>query len=1058
MSDVIPRPKGLPLIGNLPEIDPEAPVQSMIRLAKANGPLFRLDIPGNSLVIVGSQALTDELCDETRFQKALHRPLEEARTVAGDGLFTAYDEEPNWGKAHRLLMPAFGPLGLRSMFDRMLDIAEQMMARWERFGDGAVIDVADNMTRLTLDTIALSAFDFRFNSFYQSELHPFVNAMSRALEESGRRARLPHGVGRLNLLRNRLFESDTRVLREVADRLIEERIRDPRLGERGDLLDRMLTARDPETGETLSRENIGYQMITFLVAGHETTSGLLSFATWLLLKHPETLAKARAHVDDVLGGSTPRFEDIGRLSYLKQILEETLRLWPTAPAFGVHARETTTIGGRYKVTPEDVLLILTPVLHRDPAVWEAPEQFRPERFAPDQAAKLPPNAWKPFGNGQRACIGRGFAMQEAVLVLALMLQRFDIALADCDYALVVSETLTLKPKGLRIHARRRDTGDRAVARTQSPRPAETPASVASAKPAVPQADLGPLTILYGSNSGTSEAFAQRIAGEAVAQGYEATSAPMDQYAEGLPKAGPLILVTASYEGQPPANAGRFLAAIEDLPADALATRRFAVFGCGNRQWARTYQAIPKRVEKALTKAGAKALLPRGEGDAAGNIFGDFESWSGALWPALAGAEGRQASGGDLASLKVDIRSGVRERALKLDEMQRATVVTNRELVDMTKDGARSKRHIEIALPQGISYRAGDYLAVLPSNPPQTVRRVLARFSLAPDAEIVIKGAPGVPSSLPVDRPVAAETLFADYLELQQPATAGQVAALVEAIACPPEREAARHLSDPETYAAEILGKRVTLLDLLERFSSADFALGAFIAAMPPMRSRQYSIASSPLVDPARCALRVSVLSAPALGGAHRHEGVASTFLARLAEGDSFGAAVRPSQVGFHLPEDPTLPIIMVCAGSGIAPFRGFIEERAALQQAGTAIGRAILFFGVRDPEMDFLYRDELERWQGAGAVALRMAFSETPGDGVVYVQDAIWRDRAEIAKLFRAGGRVFVCGDGTRMAAAVRDTFLRIYQEAMNASREAAEAWAEKIEREATRYVADVFG
>lgn len=1057
MSDVIPRPKGLPLIGNLTEIDPEAPVQSVIRMAEVNGPLFRLEILGNSLVIVGSQALTNELCDETRFQKALHRPLEEARTVAGDGLFTAYDEEPNWGKAHRLLMPAFGPLGLRSMFDRMLDIAEQMMTRWERFGEGAVIDVADNMTRLTLDTIALSAFDFRFNSFYQSELHPFVNAMSRALEEAGRRARLPRGVGRLNLLRNRLFETDTRVLREVADRLIEERIRDPRLGERGDLLDRMLTARDPETGETLSRENIGYQMITFLVAGHETTSGLLSFATWLLLKHPETLAKARAQVDDVLGDAMPDVEDIGRLTYIEQVLEETLRLWPTAPAFGVHARETTTIGGRYRVTPDDVLLVLTPALHRDPTVWEAPEEFRPERFAPEQAAKLPPNAWKPFGNGQRACIGRGFAMQEAVLVLALMLQRFDISLADSDYKLVVSEMLTLKPKGLRIHARRRDTGDKAAARTRSPRCAEAPV------PAVPeqtkrQADLGPLTVLYGSNSGTSEAFAQRISGEAVARGYAATVAAMDQYAERLPKGGPLILVTASYEGQPPANARRFLAAIEGLPADALAVRRFAVFGCGNRQWARTYQAIPKRVEAALTKAGGETLLPRGEGDAAGNIFGDFESWFDALWPALAAAEGREAGGVDLASLTVEIRHGARERALKLDDLQRATVVVNRELVDMTKQGARSKRHIEIALPDGMRYRAGDYLAVLASNPPETVRRALARFSLAPHTEIVIKGAPGVPSSLPVDRPVAAETLFRDYLELQQPATAGQVAALAETIVCPPEREAARRLSAPEIYPAEVLEKRVTLLDLLERFSSADFALGDFIAAMPPMRARQYSIAASPLVDPTRCALTVSVLSAPALAGAHRYQGVASTFLARLGEGDRFGAAVRPSQVGFHLPEDGEIPIIMVCAGSGIAPFRGFIEERAALQQAGTSIGPALLFFGVRDPETDFLYRDELERWQNAGVINLRMAFSETPVEGVAYVQDAIWRDRAEIADLFRAGGRVFVCGDGTRMASAVRDTFVRIYQEAMNVSRDAAEAWAEEVEREATRYVADVFG
>ncbi|MDR6147820.1 cytochrome P450/flavodoxin [Sphingomonas sp. SORGH_AS870] len=717
----IPQPKGYPLIGNIAALDPKAPVQSLMRLARKHGPLFRIEMFGRGLVIVGSQALTEELCDETRFKKALHRPLQEARYVGGDGLFTAHDEEPNWGKAHRLLMPAFGPLGLRSMFDRMYDIAEQMMVRWERFGEGATIDVADNMTRLTLDTIALCAFDYRFNSFYQDAMHPFVAAMVGALEESGRRSRLPPGAGKLMLLRNRRFEADIRILRDVSDLLIAERHGDPRLGERGDLLDRMLTARDPETGEMLSRENIGYQMITFLVAGHETTSGLLSFATWLLLTHPEALAKAQAHVDDVLGGHVPTIDDIGRLTYVEQVLQETLRLWPTAPAFGVHPREATTIGGRYAVSPDDTLLILTPVLHRDPTVWDEPEAFRPERFAPEAAAKLPPHAWKPFGNGQRACIGRGFAMQEAILVMALMLQRFDISLADRDYKLVVSETLTLKPANLHIHARRRDGATarpRSTAQDAPTRPLTAPTEPSPG-------DNGPLLVLYGSNTGTSEAFAQRIGADAAVQGYAATVAPLDDYASGLPEGVPLIVATASYEGRPPDNAARFVTWVEGLPDHALDGRRYAVFGCGNRQWARTWQAIPKRVDAALAKAGAQALHPRGEGDAAGDLFGAFETWYAGLWPSLAASQGREPAVQAQPRIDVEVRRGTRERLLKLDELRHGTVLANRELVDLHRPSARSKRHIEIALPKGMTYRAGDYLAVLPSNPPETVRRALS---------------------------------------------------------------------------------------------------------------------------------------------------------------------------------------------------------------------------------------------------------------------------------------------------------------------------------------------
>ncbi|MCM3755272.1 cytochrome P450, partial [Bacillus licheniformis] len=158
----------------------------------------------------------------------------------------------------------------------------------------------------------------------------------------------------------------------------------------------------------------------FLIAGHETTSGLLSFATYFLLKNPDVLQRARDMVDEVVGNDTPRIEHLARLRYVEQILMETLRIWPTAPAFAVTPLADTTFGGKYAVSPDDIIMILTPMLHRDTSVWgDDVEALRPERFAPENAEKLPPNAWKPFGNGARACIGRPFAMQEAHLVLIM---------------------------------------------------------------------------------------------------------------------------------------------------------------------------------------------------------------------------------------------------------------------------------------------------------------------------------------------------------------------------------------------------------------------------------------------------------------------------------------------------------------------------------------------------------------------------------------------------------------------------------------------------------------
>ena len=820
----------------------------------------------------------------------------------------------------------------------------------------------------------------------------------------------------------------------------------------------MLTGRDPGTGRGLSDENIRYQIVTFLIAGHETTSGLLSFAIHLLLKHPEALARARDEVDAVFGAEAPRVEDLARLPFVEQVLQETLRLWPTAPAFALSAREATRLAGRYAIAPSDVLMVLVPMLHRDPESWGPDaETFRPERFAREAAERLPPNAWKPFGTGLRSCIGRGFAMQEALLVLAMVLHRFDLAAADPDYELAITETLTIKPKGLAVRARRRSVGEaRPVPRpspampSKSQRPFGATTRVRSGAPATP------LLVLYGSNTGSCEGFAARIAAEADAQGYAATLAPMDAHVNALPTEGAVILVTASYEGHAPDNARAFMAWIESLEAGALSGVRYAVFGCGNRQWARTYQAIPKHTDARLAAAGATRLRPRGETDAAGDFFGAFDAWHAGLWSDLGNAFGRKAAAPTAADLAVEIVAGARATALRLDDLATGTVIENRELVALGSSIGRSKRHIAIALPEGMTYRAGDYLAVLPRNPRPTVERALARLGLNADTQVVIRSAAGL-SGLPLDYPVVLSEILSDYVELDQPATRRQIEALAAAARCPPERTALASLADAETYESEILAKRVSLLDLLERMPSLEPDLGAFLAALPPMRARQYSISSSPLADPRACSLTVAVLDAPALSGQGRRLGVASTYLAGLAPGARVAVAVRASQAAFHAPQDAATPLILVCAGTGLAPFRGFLQERAALRAGGAAVGPALLFFGVSHPEVDYLYRDTLETWERDGIVALRPAFSRAPVGEVRYVQHRLWQDRAEVVDLFRRGASVFVCGDGVRMAPAVRETFLAIYRDATGASAEEAVRWGEQVERETNRYAVDVF-
>lgn len=1056
---VIPQPRPRPLLGNLPDIDPKHFMLSLMGLARTHGPIFRLELAGRSLVVLSSQELANEVCDEQRFDKSVEAPapLEELRGLIGDGLFTARTQEPNWGKAHRILMPAFGPLGIRGMFEPMLDVAEQMLLRWERFGENAVLDVPDQMTRLTLDTIALCAFDYRFNSFYQDEMHPFVDAMVDALAEAGARTNRPALANRVMLPSARRYHQDIQLMHDVADRLIAERRRDPHAAQKNDLLDRMLSARDPVTGETLSDENIRYQMVTFLIAGHETTSGLLSFTLYLLLKNPHVIQTARALVDDVLGNETPRLEHLAKLRYVEQVLMESLRLWPTAPAFTLRAYQDTVIGGRYTISAHDTLMVLIPMLHRDPTVWGPDvEAFRPERFDREAEAKLPPNAWKPFGNGQRACIGRPFAMQEAQLVLSMILQRFDLIENDPAYELVIKQALTIKPDGFYIRAKRRGAAPfklRSTVPSTPQRPLET-----RPVPVRTDGQSTPLLVLYGSNTGSAQAFAQRIGSDAPAQGYRVEVAPMDDYANQLPTEGAVIIITASYEGQPPDNARQFVAALRAAQPGAHVGVTYTVFGCGNRQWARTYQAVPLEVDRALEQTGATRIKPRGEADASEDFFGAFDAWYATLWSELAAVFGKEVTvERERPRLSVDVVREGRSAILRQDDLDAGLLVESRELVNTESPHARSKRHFEIELPEGMTYRAGDYLAILPRNPSRSVERALHRFGLAADSHVIVHESGGNLSVLPIGYPVAASELLFSYVELGQPATRAQVETLAEATRCVPEKQALQALAQDGQYRSEILDKRVSVLDLLERFTACELSFAAFLEMLPPLKARQYSISSSPLWNERCCSLTVAIVDAPALSGQGRYLGVASTYLATMAPGTRVSVAVRPSNPRFHPPDDPQIPIVMICAGTGFAPFRGFLQERAIQAAAGQRVGRALLFFGCDHPDVDFLYREELAAWQQAGVVDVRPAFTYAPDGDVKFVQHRVWKDRADVAELFEQGATVYLCGDGLRMAPAVRDTLVCIYEEAAHVTRAEAEQWVEQVEREQGRFVADVF-
>ncbi len=223
-----------------------------------------------------------------------------------------------------------------------------------------------------------------------------------------------------------------------------------------------------------------------------------------------------------------------------------------------------------------------------------------------------------------------------------------------------------------------------------------------------------------------------------------------------------------------------------------------------------------------------------------------------------------------------------------------------------------------------------------------------------------------------------------------------------------------------------------------------------------------SISSSPLADPTKLTLTYSILDQPALSGEGHHVGVATSFLSSLGSGDRLHVAVR-SSTAFHLPTDAEkTPIICLAAGTGLAPFRGFIQERAAMIGAGRNVAPALLFFGCRSPDVDDLYADELARWEQLGAVEVRRAYSRASdkSSGCKYVQDRLSHDREDVYKLWDQGARIYVCGSrdvGNGIESAclemIKDSAMR--KHSREATDEDAQKWFEKHRNE--RFMADVF-
>ncbi|MBY5775352.1 cytochrome P450 [Rhizobium leguminosarum] len=340
----------------------------------------------------------------------LRRLLEPA---LGQGLLTSDGE--TWQRHRRLMAPVFAHRNLNRFAPAIATATSHMLERWDRSSDGSPIDLADEMSMLTLSSIARTMFgaeDDRILEGIVQIVARYQDAVGIGLADL---LGLPNWVPRLSTIRGRYI---VRHLNQVVDQLIE---RDRRPGH---LLIDILTDDGGGSGQKLSRQEVRDQIVTILTAGHETTAQTMNWTWYLLSKHPDVEVKLIEELDEVLGGRTPAYEDLSRLVYAKAVVQESMRLFPPVPTFSRLCLADDAILGR-RVAKGSIVMIAPWILHRHRSFWSDPDIFEPERFLETGER---PRAYIPFGAGPRICIGASFAMMEAVLILAQVAQRYRLRL------------------------------------------------------------------------------------------------------------------------------------------------------------------------------------------------------------------------------------------------------------------------------------------------------------------------------------------------------------------------------------------------------------------------------------------------------------------------------------------------------------------------------------------------------------------------------------------------------------------------------------------------------
>lgn len=440
MLQSVPRVNGVPVLGVLPRLWRD-PLAFFLRTGTENPRIAVFQIGPATMYLAGHPDSVKYLLQDNN--KNYVKGYDTVKPLLGDGLVTSEGEL--WRRQRRLMQPAFHRQRIAELLPLMTGSTEIMLNGWRSRPAGQPLNLAHELMLLTQNIIVRTMFSADVSGRAEEIAEAFATVMQYL--NSIMFTPIPH-YDKLPTPTNLRFRKAMQFIDSVVYGLIRERRASG--VQRNDLLQMLMDAREEGTGEGMSERQMHDEILTIFLAGHETTATLLSWTFYLLGQHPEAEERMRAEFAEVLVGRNPGFEDVGRLSYTRQVIDETLRLYPPAWMFARQAVADDEIGG-YHIPARSMIVVSPYVTHHLPEFWPEPFHFDPERFAPGADAGQHRYAYFPFGGGPRLCIGNNFALMEAPIILSMIMQNFRLRPVEgADVRISPRATLRLRP-GLPVY-------------------------------------------------------------------------------------------------------------------------------------------------------------------------------------------------------------------------------------------------------------------------------------------------------------------------------------------------------------------------------------------------------------------------------------------------------------------------------------------------------------------------------------------------------------------------------------------------------------------------------